>query len=336
MAWTNFNSPAKSVITIREPFIDKYTLIIITDIMAGNLPIKSKTEMRWQVKIDSVNDAFAEMEIITLDNQLLESNNPMVKDIAGMSQAFSKMYNELRVRIDTAGRLLQILNIDQILKKWGHIKAEIEALQEANPAIQHIISLNDELFVTPDKMKVAVEKNEFFMMFFHHFFGLQFPATTTTYVKRSLLNTADLKWRYNMRATPGTNNNNDVNVHIEGLMDTNTGGGWVKEAYKHFSHLDLANLKPVFEENGTYRVDKNSGMLISAELVKKEIVHPQLLKATISYHMIADSAPARDSNQQVSQVSQASRQPEVSGVRQTSGFSFLMDDNKDKDLWGIK
>ncbi|WPU97477.1 hypothetical protein SNE26_15735 [Mucilaginibacter sp. cycad4] len=332
MAWTNFNSPAKSVITIREPFIEKYTLTIITDIMAGNLPVKSKTEMRWQVKVENVNDVFADMEIITLDNQLLESNNPMVKDIAGMSQAFAKMYNELRVRIDTGGRVLQILNIDQIRKKWGHIKAEIEVLQEANESIKHIISLNDELFVTPDKMKTAVEGNEFFMMFFHHFFGLQLPATTSTYVKRSLLNTADLKWRYSIKAEAG--NSNDVNVHIGGLMDTNTGSGWVKEAYKHFSHLDLANLKPVFEENGTYRVDKNSGMLISAVLVKTEIVHPQLLKAKISYHIIADSALAPDSRQQASQ--ETSRQPVASAAGHTSGFSFLMDDNKDKDLWGIK
>ena len=288
--------------------------------------------MRWQVKVDNVNDVFADLEVITLENQLLESNNPMVKDIAGMSQAFARMYNELRVRIDSTGKVIQILNIDQIQKKWSHIKAEIEALQEANESIKHIISLNDELFITPQKMVVAIENNEFFMMFFHYFFGLQLPATTTSYIKRSLLNTADLKWRYNVKAETG--NGNDVNVRIEGLMDTNTGGSWVKEAYKHFSHLDLANLKPVFEENGTYRLDKYSGALVSADLVKTEIVHPQLLRAKISYHIIADSASTRGARQQVEE--KEILQPENLGVKPNSGFSFLVDDNKDKDLWGIK
>ncbi|MDN5288348.1 MAG: hypothetical protein JWR38_4622 [Mucilaginibacter sp.] len=326
MSWTNFSNPAKHTILIREPFIEKYTLTIVTDIMAGNLPIKSKTEIRWQLKVNRVEADYTDIELITLDNQLLESNNPMVKDMAGMSQAFSRMYNELQVRVDSTGKVLQILNIDLIRKKWDQTKAEITDLQETNPAIKNIISLNDELFITPDKMALAVQNNEFFMIYYHHFYGLSLPGTTKSYVQRTVLNTADLSWRYNVSNVSDTYDTGDLYVEVDGIVNTSTGGGWAKEAYKAFSHLDLASLKPDFEERGVYRFDKSSGMLVSADLLKKEMVHPQLLHATISYHITSDTAPLRTQETQTKQTQSPLTPPVAPPGRRAGGFSILADE----------
>src|SRR4028119_1569259 len=117
MAWSIFEG--KHGVALKAAFSEKYTLTIDTDIMAGSLPIKTKSELRWDLRVLEANEQEAILEIITLDNRLLESNNPMVKDIAAMSQALSQMYSELKVKISSEGRVKQILNKDTILSKWG-------------------------------------------------------------------------------------------------------------------------------------------------------------------------------------------------------------------------
>jgi hypothetical protein len=233
----------------------------------------------------------------------------------------------LQVRVDNTGKVLQILNIDLIRKKWDQTKAEIADLQETNPAIKNIISLNDELFITPEKMVLAVQNNEFFMIYFHHFYGLPLPATTKSYAQRTVLNTADLSWRFSVTDVSERYDTGDLYVEVEGIVNTSTGGSWAKDAYKHFSHLDLASLKPDFEERGVYRFDKNSGMLVSADLLKKEMVHPQLLHATISYYITSDTAPLRAQETQTKKQTQSSLTPPVVPPRpKAGGFSILADE----------
>jgi hypothetical protein len=319
MTWSIFEG--KHGVALKAAFSEKYTLTIDTDIMAGSLPIKTKSELRWDVRVMEANQQEAILEILTLDNRLLESNNPMVKDIAAMSQALSQMYSELKVSISAEGRVKQILNKDTILSKWGTLKAELINIQENNASVKSVIQLNDELFTAPQKMVAAVEGNEFFLMYFHHFYNTRLPTYTPALAKRTLLNTASLMWRYQIDPVVNYEAEPVLGVTIKGITDTSIDSSWKKAAYKDFTHLPIADLKPRFEENGSYEIEKSTGRLLEAGLVKKETVHPSLLYATISYHMVSDTVAQKAKKAQENKPAT----PPSGHPSKPGGFPLLMD-----------
>ncbi|MDH7460602.1 hypothetical protein QEG73_04910 [Chitinophagaceae bacterium 26-R-25] len=323
MSWSLLGAD-KIDLQFREAFTEKYTLLIDTHIQAGNMPIKTKTELRWQLSVEKIDKECITLELITLDNRLLESNNPMVKDLAAMSQAFGQMYNELHLVMQPNGRISKVLNLDVIQKKWHAIKKEMEQIQMQNESIKNVIKLNDELFTTPQKIIAAIEGNEFFMLYFHHIFGLKIPATTQTYTQRTLLNTANLEWRYKVKPQnqyyPGEN----WLINIEGSKETYIDKAWVAAAYKDFSHLNLKEVKPVFKDEGDYKIVRKTGMLLEATRQKQEVVHPELLHATIKYHMISDTMAKLKKKENVPP---PSHQPPV---QKQGGFNVIMDE------WEIK
>ena len=289
MSWKLFEE--KHQIAIREPFIEKYKLTVIADIMAGSMSIKTKAEIRWEVKVKTVNDDGVDIEIITLDNQLIETNNPMAKEMALMSQAFSKMYSEINITLNDKYKIVHINNLDIIHKKWDWLKVELENIKNNNEAVQNVIEINDQLFATPEKIKTAIENNEFFAIFFHHIYGTSIPNTMGTFPQKNLFNTAFIKWNYNTKLITNIYMQpNYVDIEIEGFPNMSFDKNWVKEAYKNFSHLNVAELKPKHTENGHYRIEQKTGKLLQATLERKEVVHPQLLHATILYELISETA----------------------------------------------
>lgn len=278
------------VIRFRQPFSEKYTLTITTDIVAGHFPIQTKTQIRWALRVINVNNyGNAEIELITIENRLVETNNPNLEDMAALSQAFARMYSEIHVRLDPKGKLLEVVNLPVILSKWEQTKAEMRSVEEEVPALKDMIQLNDEIFATPEKVKVAIEHNEFFNSYFHLIYGEELPAAGLWRKQRNLFNSADVRWEYFAEAVPDLPTNAMLtDVGIRGAPIGVREEAWIKEAYGRFEAVGLPQLNPQLMEKGSYRFLPASGKLLKARLVKEEIAHPKLLYGIMIYELMSD------------------------------------------------
>ncbi|REC61458.1 hypothetical protein DRF65_16100 [Chryseobacterium pennae] len=287
MTW-NLNEKRPKVL-LREPFSAKYTLLIDTNILSGGIELKSKAEIRWQVDVKNISDDGADINIITLHHRLLENNSPIINDVSGISNVFASMYNEIEVSVDVSGKVLRVNNLDTIKKKWQWVKQDMEALIEENEGFKDIISTNDELYASDEKIKMAVEANEFFEVYFHHFWGKALPGGKGNVFKYNLFNTSLIEWQYDLRQV-SNNSLSDfpTKIKVTGTPVTIIGKDWVQKAYAAFSHLQLENPVPIFKDSAEYAVTP-FGKVLNAKIERSEIVDSSLLFARYHYELIAEN-----------------------------------------------
>jgi hypothetical protein len=288
----NRQGGSDAVIRFRQPFSEKYTLTITTDIQAGSFPLQTKALIRWALRVVEVDGyGQAEMELITVENRLLEANNPNLKEIAALNQAFARMYSEIQARLDPRGRLLEVTNLPVILGKWEQTKAEMRGIEKEVPALQEVIRLNDETFASPEKVRLAVEHNEFFQIYFHLIYGEPLPADGLRRTHRNLFNSADVHWQYAAEAVPALPTwAAHTDVTVTGTPAAAPDDEWVRQAYGAFGTLDLTQLRPRLTERGQYRFQPASGKLLAGTLVKEEIAHPDHVRGKMTYELKSDEA----------------------------------------------
>jgi hypothetical protein len=279
------------VIRFRQPFSEKYTLTITTDILAGHFPIQTKAQIRWALRVINVNDyGHAEIELITIENRLIETNNPNFNELAALNQAFARMYSEIHVKLDPRGKLLDVVNLPVILSKWEQTKSEMQSIEKEAPALQGIIQLNDDIFAKPEKVKLAIEHNEFFNIYFHLIYGEELPAKGLRRKHRNLFNSADVSWQYFADADPDSLDEGIfTDVEIRGMPIGIMPEEWINEAYGKFDIAGLPKLNPQLMEKGNYRFVSASGKLLKATLVKEEIAHPDFIRGKMIYKLKGDN-----------------------------------------------
>ena len=279
------------VIRFRQPFSAKYTLTITTDIQAGHFPIQTKAQIRWALRVINVNDyGHAEIELITIENRLIETNNPNFNELAALNQAFARMYSEIQVKLDPRGKLLEVVNLPVILSKWEQTKSEMRSVEKEAPALQNVIQLNDDIFAKPEKVKLAIEHNEFFNIYFHLIYGEELPASGLRRKHRNLFNSADVNWQYFAEAVPDPLDDGVfTDVEIRGAPTGVMTEEWINEAYGKFEIAGLPQINPQLTEKGDYRFESASGKLLKATLVKEEIAHPSFLRGQMIYELKSDN-----------------------------------------------
>lgn len=284
---------SKDRIAFKQSFTEKYKLEVTSNIKTGNMLIDSKVEIRWEVKVKSISENRINFELLTLDNQLIEYNNPLVKTMFDMNQVFSKIYSELDLIVNGNYKLIEIKNADLLDIKWRRIKLDLQDMIAEEPKIiGEIINLNDKNFESPDLLKSIVQNNEFFLIYFHHLYGNKVPAITKRITKKNIFNTAFVDWEYRNSKQKEVSGEY-ADYEIEGFVETNLNLEWVKKYYASFSHLDLEKIEPVMTEEGLYRIDSDTGGIRHAILTRKEIAHPQLLHGTTKYELKSESSPAK-------------------------------------------
>ena len=285
---------------IKQTFSDKYKLIITSEINVGTMNIKTKALVRWFVNIKSINENNIHLELLTLENELIESNSPIVKEASSASQAFARMFSELDVIIDPSFKVLQVLNIDTIKSKWHILKKELEDLKAEDPQgmLNLTIQTNENILSDTNNIINSLQYNEFFQFWAHHFYNTKINSFTNKYSSKTLFSTAIVDWSYNyMKQQADSGNPNHYKLLIDANLETNTNKSWAKEAYKDFTHLDFDSFNPKLTEEGFYTIDNNTGKVINGLLIKKEIVSPELLNATMSYEIsIEDNYSVSDIN----------------------------------------
>ena len=275
---------------IKQSYTEDYTLIIDSDMMAVNAKMQSKTQIRWNLNILKVSDTEVELKLILLDHILLESNNPLIKEIANLTKAFSRLYNELHLKIDQQGKILDVLNMDIILSKWKQTKAEMEKIAEHTPDIKNAIILHDSIFQDKAKLTQGIQASEFFMLHFNYVYGNDLPYDTKDISKPNFFNSANVQWSCfvnPMQELPTDAVSVSVNIDMSPFMPL--GIGFYNRAYSQFANqIDITKLNTRLKETGTYKINPQTGKLLEARLYREEVADEKQLFTKIKYTLMSE------------------------------------------------
>ena len=273
-------------IILKDTFSEQYTLLIHSEIKGVNVYMTSVSQMRWDFRVLNITNEEAEIRLVLLDHILLESNNPLIKEVAELTRAFTRLYNELHLKIDAKGKITEVVNMDFILSKWRQTKNEMEVIAENNPDIKNAIILNDNLFQDQNKLKEGIQNSEFFLMYFNKIYGRKVP-TSYSQIGLNFFNSAQVDWKFKLANISNPLLSGDESI-IELIGNPSTllfdNLGFKNRAYIQFANqIDIKKLNPSLEEKGIYRTDKKTGRIIEASLVREEIADEEHLFTKMKY-----------------------------------------------------
>ncbi len=257
------------IIKIKEPFNEQYTLVIDSDMMGVDVHMMSKAKVRWDFTVFKVDEKQMEVRLVLLDHILLDANNSLLKEIAQISQLFTKMYDELHLLLDHKGKVIAVLNKEIIAEKWKQIKKNMERVIASSPDISGVIKMNDEMFSNPQKLKDGIENNEFFTCYFKNVYDIEIPYNKTDLIQFNYFNTANVQWNLNVNVSENTANFTQISYKAHPLYMLTK--GFYNRAYSQFSDkIDLSKLNTKLKETGEYYIEGNTGKLIKAVVKKSE------------------------------------------------------------------
>ena len=141
----------------------KYTVQVSAEMQMGGALSKTLTQCRWVLSVVDVNANGYDMELLTVDNVMLETNNTALKDMVAINNVFSQMYNDLHFTVNKKGELMNIKNIAQLQNRWKHVRTELIELEGKVTSIEEVLRLNDELFINEKQLFDVIKTIEFLM-----------------------------------------------------------------------------------------------------------------------------------------------------------------------------
>ncbi|KFF01726.1 SH3 domain-containing protein [Chryseobacterium luteum] len=312
---------------IKQTYTEQYTLVIDSDMMAVNAKMQSKTQIRWDLNVLKVSDNEVEVKLILLDHILLEANNPLIKEVANLTKAFSRLYNELHLKIDQQGKILDVLNMDIILSKWKQTKAEMEKIAENTPDIKNAILLHDSIFQDKAKLTHGIQASEFFMLHFNYVYGNDLPFNKKDIIKPNFFNSANVQWSCfvnPMHELPTDVQSFSVNIDMQSFMPL--GVGFYSRAYGQFANqIDITKLNTRLKESGTYKINPQTGKLLEAFLYREEVADEKQLFTKMQYTLMSEAVYKESIKDKFS-----SETVGTSETAPTRKISFLADDETPK------
>lgn len=289
MNWINKDSkPAYVIKFLQKGVRRKYTLTIKGEIQMGTLNTSSLSQTRWVLNVLNNDNNGYDLELLTLDNTLLECNNPSLKDIDALNNLFKQIYNELQFRVTNEGKIEKITNLDQIKTKWKQVRTQLVEIQGQFVSIAQVLQLNDNLFNNDKLLYDSILATEFFEWYTGLIYGRKVPGSAEIH-KKSRFQTADVSWlfEYEKKLLP-----QDI-VAVNGISITGKANHkqdleWFKKAYGHFPYIEVNRIKPEFTTTADYFIDENTALITEAIIKTEEIVHPGLLYSKMHYHIKSD------------------------------------------------
>ncbi len=275
-------------IIISQPFNEQYELVIETNSKLIDNHMTSRTIMRYDFTVIRCNENEIECRLILLDLFLDQSNNDLVKEIAQVTAAFNRMFNELHLKLSQKGEILQLLNMDLVLSKWQQTKAEMTAALSNNDELRKLIAVNDSLFTNKEKLAHTIQNSEFLHMYFGQVFNIELPKTKRI-TGANILNTANLECDMNISEQAG-GHPDDIHILVNTYPVRPLSEGYLNAAYGQFKdriNLDLLNFT-MFQKEERY-IDRNTGKLKQAIVEKVEEIGHEQLYQKFSYQMISDT-----------------------------------------------
>lgn len=278
-------------ILIREKFNEQYTLQIEMETLMVNSFLKSKTEARYDFSILNIENNVIECRLIQLDIYLRESNNPLIKEISEFTSVFNRMFNELHLQLDNTGKILKILNADLILSKWQQTKAEMEKVIAGNEEVKKVILLNDHMLNNHEKLKSALQANEFIQVYFGHIFGMDIP-TSKNIDAPNFFNTVNLNWLFTKNFlvdVPYNNHSGSVTISCNLYPASALTKDFYKIAYRSFADkINPEDLKTEFKWQELRKVEFKTGRIEEVKINKSEVASKKELYFKLKYDLVSD------------------------------------------------
>lgn len=280
----------RETIRFKSAFTENYTLITDTKIKSGYLDMETKTKIRWALRvIDVAENGDAEIELFTLENLMVDTNNESLNDIIRLNQFFSLMYNELHIIINVNGEVIKIINLQHIKEKWQETKAQLLRIKQQDPALLQLLTINDETFASAGKIKIAIENNEFFKQYFGKIYGNKMSTSRKIIHQNNVLQTAGAEWIFNFNHRPRLSIEylENIIIRYDGEGSTHK-TDWKKLAYGHLPDINTRALDPKLHEKGSYRCNFKTGKLDYATTELTEIALTDIIDASIKYTIEGD------------------------------------------------
>lgn len=276
-------------IIFKKPFREQYTLTIASEVNAIDTSISSTIELRYDFQVLKIEESHIEVRLLVLDNKIIAANSPLVQEVANVSQVFGRMYNELHLILSLDGKVKEVLNTHLILSKWMETKKEMQKHIAGNPDMEQVISLNDTIFTDPEKVKLAVQANEFFMVYFGQVFNEKLPIVKSVH-GTNIFSTANMDWSVTIKELPTSSTTKDICVISTAFPKNGYTDGFINAAYFQFKEkikIQPQNIKMEQIEERYFELE--TGKLKKGAVKKEEIVDSVSLYQKFSYKMISDS-----------------------------------------------
>ena len=279
----------RSNISISEKFQAQYMLSIEMESMLVSALMKSKTEIRYDFSILNIDEEGFECRLVQLDIFIQEANSNLIHEVAELTGAFNRMFNELHLKLDHTGKVLQVLNIELILSKWKQTKQLMQQAANKSDDLKDLIALSDSMFASPEKIQQAIQANEFLQTYFGYIYGSEVPFSKSDPNRTNFLNTSYLPFKVSSTIDQQTASQKNIKVLTSSVPYVTLDMNFKKNAYKSFEDkIDLKSIKPEITEDAVHLIEVKTGKLLHTNVVKKEIADDQKLYIINQYTMVID------------------------------------------------
>src|ERR1700754_731313 len=176
--WSLLNKEENKTAILKTGVTQKYICSIDSDIQIGTMNVVTTTECRWVVTVKQITEQGYRLEILTLDNHIIATNNPSVHDVAALNNLFKEIYNELDVTVNKKGHVYAINNLVQIKDKWLRVRGQLKTLTANEESIASVIRLNDDIFDNNANLMHTIRAIEFFEIFFNGIYEESIPYSS--------------------------------------------------------------------------------------------------------------------------------------------------------------
>lgn len=264
-------------IYISKPQIQRrYHIAINGDMLMGGVANRTKVETECLLNVLGIDsNKCAKIELITLDTNVIETGNQAFRELSVIANQLKKVTQDIVCVIDKEGKVLQIINIEQIKGKWEQLKGEMVSICGCSGELTDFFNVNEKLFSEEETLRHYVGEMEFFKIYFNGLYGHRIRDKEHRETDNAFKTN---KVPYNLYFDIDEDENL-IRVRFEG-DDFHINHDWLHKAYGQMPFVDLRNMKPEFAIQGDYVIEKATGLIKRAKFVWDENVSKELRLCT--------------------------------------------------------
>lgn len=284
----NFNLKEEYVqqkkLNFRKTGTKKYRFTLEGEAMLHSMFSKTKVEYSWMLNVQQINDEFYILNIITYDNELKYSNEQGLQELFYVTNMFQKIYDDIKVKVDLNGKVLQVLNSDTLIDRWKRFKHESIKYFGTETNLEEYFAVTDEQFADPNFLKTLVSKSEFFFVYLQAGgYNRKFNSFSNYELIRSnAFEKGDIKWLISYSGKDQIASKSHIGeMKLDGSFVPNK--KWLKDSYGELNFLDVDKLDAKFSIKGNYVFHNSNGWLKESVLDVNEIVDSKQLFHKLKY-----------------------------------------------------
>lgn len=267
-----FTTKLDHAFEFKEKGIQKYMLTIDSLMNLGGFISETTVEIRWQLEVKEIEKEYYLMELITLDNSMVKSDNTGFLEMHRLVSQMNKALHEIKFYIDKKGKLIEIVNLDEIEARWQSVKAELFEYNKNNTSLKELFSIQDKSFENEKGIEKMVRAIEFFMVYLNDIYGSNYPFKLDKKIS-NIFRSAEIPFTINF-------DREQLNGSLFKLLFTGKADKvntkFIEKVYGQFPFIDSNKVIPEYTYSGNYLINEQTGYIRKGELVYKEVIGDKL------------------------------------------------------------